>query len=470
MQTLSALAHAHSLGVVHRDLKPANLMLTDGGTVKVMDFGIARVTGTEHLTSAGFMMGTPAYMAPEQVMGHEIDARTDLYAAGVVLYHLITGRLPFKGHTPIEMAQSRLTDEPTPVRVVREELPPWLGQVLDIALARDPVRRFQTALLFREALGRGLANLPIETPAPAEIPPELVATAAPRSLPVVGGHDTPVAIPVPVTPLPPPADMPTVASARPIPPPPAPAGGRLWIGGSAVVVALLLAGGMIWSRHRAPAPVAPPAAAPAPAPVDPAAVVSSSPDSAPAPQPVPPGPVPGDSAPAPEAAAVAPAPTPVSAAAPTLPAPASTPAPGRADGRGRGRPASNDPPARFDDLHAFVVTGKKAEEQSAVLKFQAGHVALLADKGNRVYGTMAYADITSAGFLRAKNPRWYPTLAGPPPDVDMPGGFFRPSRGWLILQSRSTYLIVRLDDNDPRQVLQTVTERTGLKISDLPPQ
>ena len=74
MQALAALAHAHSLGVVHRDLKPANLMLADNGIVKVMDFGIARVAGGEQLTSVGFMMGTPAYMAPEQVLGQEIDA------------------------------------------------------------------------------------------------------------------------------------------------------------------------------------------------------------------------------------------------------------------------------------------------------------------------------------------------------------------------------------------------------------
>ncbi|HVW06157.1 MAG TPA: serine/threonine-protein kinase, partial [Vicinamibacterales bacterium] len=193
MQTLSALAHAHSLGVVHRDLKPANLMVTDGGSIKIMDFGIARVAGTEHLTSAGFMMGTPAYMAPEQVLGQEIDARTDLYATGVVLYHLTTGRLPFKGDTPLEMAQSRINDTPTPARSVREDLPAWLAQVLDISLTRAPERRFQTALLFREALRRGLANLPIETPAPAAPPPELIATAAPRSLPIATAEPLPVA-------------------------------------------------------------------------------------------------------------------------------------------------------------------------------------------------------------------------------------------------------------------------------------
>ena len=184
MQALAALAHAHSLGVVHRDLKPANIMFTESGAVKVMDFGIARVVGTEHLTSAGFMMGTPAYMAPEQVLGEDIDARADLYAMGVVLYHLLTGQLPFKGHTPFEMAQSRLRDQPTPVRSVRAELPPWLETVLAMAIHREPPRRFQSAPTFREALRRGLANLPLETPESSAVPPELVATAAPSSLAV----------------------------------------------------------------------------------------------------------------------------------------------------------------------------------------------------------------------------------------------------------------------------------------------
>src|SRR4249920_4186129 len=131
MQTLAALAHAHSMGVVHRDLKPANVMITENGAVKVMDFGIARVAGSEHLTSAGFLMGTPAYMAPEQVTGGEIDARTDLYSMGVVFYFLVTARLPFKGDNPIAMAQSRVNDRPIPVAQVREGLPAWIEPLLD---------------------------------------------------------------------------------------------------------------------------------------------------------------------------------------------------------------------------------------------------------------------------------------------------------------------------------------------------
>jgi serine/threonine protein kinase len=163
MQALAALTHAHDLGVVHRDLKPANLMLTDGGAVKIMDFGIARVSGSEHLTNAGFMMGTPAYMAPEQVLGHEVDARTDIYAMGVVLYRLTTSKLPFKGETPFALAQSQVNDPPTPVRTAREGLPGWLEEVLARALAKAPVERFQTALEFRDALQRSLAGLPLRS-------------------------------------------------------------------------------------------------------------------------------------------------------------------------------------------------------------------------------------------------------------------------------------------------------------------
>ena len=115
MQVLDALGHAHRGGVVHRDLKPANLMITEGGAVKVMDFGIARVLGTEHFTHGGYMMGTPAYMAPEQVLGREIDGRADLYSVGVVLYRLLSGRLPFNADTAISMVQMQISEAPTPI-------------------------------------------------------------------------------------------------------------------------------------------------------------------------------------------------------------------------------------------------------------------------------------------------------------------------------------------------------------------
>ena len=163
MQALAALAHAHSMGVVHRDLKPANMMITETGAVKIMDFGIARVAGTEHLTNAGFMMGTPAYMAPEQVRGEEIDARADLYSMGVVFYRLTTAKLPFKGETPFAMAQSQVNDPPTPVGMVRPDLPPWVEPIIARSLAKKTEERFQSAAEFHEAFARCLAGLPFTT-------------------------------------------------------------------------------------------------------------------------------------------------------------------------------------------------------------------------------------------------------------------------------------------------------------------
>ena len=159
MQALEALSHAHSAGVVHRDLKPGNLMLTETGTIKILDFGIARLEGAVHLTRVGSMMGTPAYMAPEQVMGTVIDARADLYAMGVVFYRLICGELPFRGDTPFEMAQAQVNDLPTPVNLVRPDLPHWAGEIIARALAKAPDQRFQSAIEFHEALARCLTGI-----------------------------------------------------------------------------------------------------------------------------------------------------------------------------------------------------------------------------------------------------------------------------------------------------------------------
>jgi serine/threonine protein kinase len=172
IQVLDALGHAHRGGVVHRDLKPANLMITDGGAVKVMDFGIARVLGTEHFTHGGYMMGTPAYMAPEQVLGREIDGRADLYSVGVVLYRLLSSRLPFNADTAISMVQMQISEAPTPIATFRPDLPAWCTAIVDRALAKSPSDRFQSAEEFRAALiaavtPQALGEMPtLSTPTP----------------------------------------------------------------------------------------------------------------------------------------------------------------------------------------------------------------------------------------------------------------------------------------------------------------
>ena len=175
MQVLDALSHAHRAGVVHRDLKPANLMITELGIVKVMDFGIARVLGTEHFTQGGYMMGTPAYMAPEQVLGGDIDGRADLYAVGVVLYRLLSGQLPFSADTAIAMVQKQVNDSPIPIAQFQPDLPGWCAKVLTRALAKSPADRFQTADEFRTALlsavqPQTLGELPtMATPTPSGV-------------------------------------------------------------------------------------------------------------------------------------------------------------------------------------------------------------------------------------------------------------------------------------------------------------
>jgi serine/threonine protein kinase len=151
---LSALEHAHHAGIVHRDVKPANVMVTDVGSVKIMDFGIARMAGTERMTLGGGMMGTPAYMAPEQVLGNEVDRRADCYSVGVIFYRLLTGALPFQADNAVTMLQKQMSGAPTPLRVYRDDLPDWCQSIAERALAKSAADRFQTAEEFREAVGR----------------------------------------------------------------------------------------------------------------------------------------------------------------------------------------------------------------------------------------------------------------------------------------------------------------------------
>jgi TolB-like protein/tRNA A-37 threonylcarbamoyl transferase component Bud32 len=149
------LAAAHAAGVVHRDLKPDNILLEDGGRVVITDFGVARaITMTDaRATSAGGIVGTPAYMAPEQVEGSDIDGRTDLYALGIVLFEMLSGALPFDGETPLSIAAARLVRPPRDLARLRPDLPSALVDVVRRAMARSPADRFATA----EALGGALA-------------------------------------------------------------------------------------------------------------------------------------------------------------------------------------------------------------------------------------------------------------------------------------------------------------------------
>jgi serine/threonine protein kinase len=157
----SALQYAHERGVLHRDVKPGNVLIAADGMVKVADFGIAKVLGgTDTLaTRTGFVLGTPAYMAPEQADGSDLGPGTDVYGAGTVLYELLCGHLPFDtGGNPLQMLYTRVHTDPTPLRRHAPGIPAELAGVVMRALARDPVERYRSANDFGIALARAAAN------------------------------------------------------------------------------------------------------------------------------------------------------------------------------------------------------------------------------------------------------------------------------------------------------------------------
>jgi serine/threonine-protein kinase len=144
-QVGSALARAAEQGVVHRDIKPDNLLVTPSGDVKVADFGLARVlTGPEglELTQEGMTLGTPLYMSPEQAEGRGVDARSDLYSLGATVYHLLAGRPPFAGPTPLAVAMSHIREPLASIATLRPDLPAGLCRIVDTLLAKEPGQRF----------------------------------------------------------------------------------------------------------------------------------------------------------------------------------------------------------------------------------------------------------------------------------------------------------------------------------------
>jgi serine/threonine-protein kinase len=228
-QCLHALEEAHELGIVHRDLKPDNIMLTDfrnvGEFVKVLDFGIAKISdqpGSREakLTQAGVVYGTPEYLSPEQAQAKELDGRSDLYSMGVILYEMVTGCVPFHANTAVAILAAHVYDEPQlPSKVAQHEVHPKLDAIIARALAKNPAERYGTAMEFLEALEEleseltmGAATkttvldasqlslvLEVSRAAQARREQQVLQSAAPPPLPGASSA-SPAAVPAPATP------------------------------------------------------------------------------------------------------------------------------------------------------------------------------------------------------------------------------------------------------------------------------
>ena len=191
---LAALAYSHQRGIVHRDIKPANVMLNRAGEVKVMDFGIARAMadGASTMTATSAVIGTAQYLSPEQARGEQVDARSDIYSTGCMLYELLTGRPPFVGDSPVSVAYQHVREEPVPPSTVDPDVPAAVDAVVLKALTKDREQRYQSADEMRADIARALAGRPVAPPATAptqRVAPVPATAAATSTFPVAGAED-----------------------------------------------------------------------------------------------------------------------------------------------------------------------------------------------------------------------------------------------------------------------------------------
>jgi len=232
----AALSYAHRSGVVHRDVKPGNVLLTSDGMVKVTDFGIARAINTEEgLTQAGSVMGTATYFSPEQAEGAAVDARSDVYSLGIVLYEMLVGRPPFQGDSPVAVASKHVRDLPPLPRDLKADVPEPIEAVAMRAIAKRPDDRYDSAEAMRVDLLRYVDGKPVE----AADPTIALAAGAVSATTMMDAVNTTQAVPVF------PGPRTDVAKSRRSRRP-------MLIALIAIIVAALAGGGALWATHRGP--------------------------------------------------------------------------------------------------------------------------------------------------------------------------------------------------------------------------
>ena len=476
---LSALEHAHRAGVVHRDVKPANVMVTDEGSIKIMDFGIARVLGAEQKTVDFRLMGTPAYMSPEQVLGEEVDGRSDLYSVGVLFYRLLTGALPFAADTALGMLQRQLRDAPIPLCAHRSGLPDWCEAIVQRALAKTQADRFQSAEEFREELSRATGPLPA-----ADLARTFAATNREGMVLVQPVMDTiDLAQPRPAVSVAP------VVNERPAA---APRRLYVWVEAAAGVLAIgALAFGSAMLRGDETQAANELAQVVEPVPTEAAASVISAPpaptpvaeDIAPEPheetrspkalQPAPVEPAPAITAApasprrvASRAPVVAnPAPQPVAPSAPVVEvAPAAVEPPAPVERRAT-RTAIGDPILVFE-TRALVGT-RKSKEQGAQLLMGDGKITIIpTNNPASPLCSFPYGRVIAINVSRGRDPLW-DSPQGPSP-VARAGGTLskfgiQVSRDWVALRTSTEeqFVSMRFDEVLLKRVLLALEERTG---------
>jgi serine/threonine-protein kinase len=501
-QLLDALEYAHRRGVIHRDLKPANVLLGLDGRLKVTDFGIARVLGTERATRTGHIVGTLEYMSPEQVRGEEVDGRADLYAVGIVLHELLTGDVPFSGAAEYDVMMKHLQAPIPSIRRAAPDAPAWFDGILQRALAKSAAERFASAAEFQVALETcaagepalrmkptRLAVDPIEAPTvvPSLASPATIPSAVAETRLAAGPGPTRLAAPPALTAAGPAAGPATGHAAAPVArlAQQLAARGITWrqlvAAGSALAAMLIVGvvlvarawsgGGEIAVDAGADPPAPPPATrhqAPVEAPLD-----------APPPEPgLPPatlGPIRPPTGRVPVA--------PVSPAGPVAPPVRTAPPP--ADAREIERPApaeaetAAEPPGRAPVEEAasasanvveieevMLVTAAGGDELEVLLRFEGDRLVLFDPDSETTVRALPYRSLSEVTYARTRNPvgraeRDRSTFVK---GLARAGSIFRRTPHWLTIEGAGAPVVLKPDGGDVERILGLLENRANLKV------